>query len=255
MQSEPTKPVRNPKTRLLALTSSFAVIYATLRIIPTFPVVGVPGASFASSDILVPLFGVILGPIFGGAAVLLGTFLGVVFGRPLIFLGLDFLPATIGTISVGFLARGKRIPVIAIFLVALGIFVIHPLSLVFVKLPFALIPFNWLHLATLILLMTPLSKKAAEWVNSRSVSQIARGLAIFAIIGTMIQHVVGGVIFETVLGLIIGRYTQEQFVGIWTTIFFVYPIERIILVTASVLLGTPLLRNIGLARLDRKYLS
>lgn len=255
IQTEPSQSTtKNSKTRLLALTSSFAVIYATLRIVPTFPVVGIPGASFASSDILVPLYGVILGPIFGGAAVVLGTFLAVVLGKPLIFLGMDFLPAAAGTIAVGFLARGKKVPVIALFLATLAIFLAHPLSLVLVKLPFGSIPFNWMHIAVIVLLVTPLSSKAADWINSKSVGQIARGLGILAISGTMLQHLVGGIVFETVLGLIIGRYTQEQFIGIWTTIFFVYPIERITLVAASILLGTPLLSNIGLAGLDRKYL-
>ena len=242
------------KTRLLALTSSFAVIYATLRIIPTFPVVGVPGVSFSSSDILVPLYGIILGPIFGSASIILGTFLAVVLGKPLIFLGLDFLPATFGAVSVGLLVRGKRAVVVAIFAAVLAVFLVHPLSLVLVSLPFGVVPFNWMHAAVFVLLLTPLAGKAPEWVASKSISQVARGLGILAIAGTMIQHVVGGVVFETVLGFIIGRYTQQQFVGIWTTIFFVYPIERIVLVAASILLGTPLLRNLGLAGLDRKYL-
>jgi len=242
------------KTRLLALTSSFAVIYATLRIIPTFPVVGVPGASFSSSDILVPLYGMILGPIFGSASIILGTFLAVVLGKPLIFLGLDFLPATFGAISVGLLVRGKRTIVVAIFTAVLAVFLVHPLSLVLVSLPFGAVPFNWMHAIVLVLLLTPLASKAPEWIASKSISQVARGLGILAIVGTMIQHVVGGVVFETVLGFIIGRYTQQQFVGIWTSIFFVYPIERIVLVAASILLGTPLLRNLGLAGLDKRYL-
>lgn len=242
------------RTRFLALASSFAVIYATLRIIPTFPVVGVPGASFSSSDILVPLYGIILGPLFGSASIILGTFLAVILGKPLTFLGLDFLPATFGAMSVGLLARGRRTIVITIFAAALAVFLVHPLSLVLVRLPFA-VPFNWMHVVVFVLLFTPLVSIAPKWIASKSISQVARGLAILAIAGTMIQHVVGGIVFETVLGFIIGRFTQEQFVGIWTTIFFVYPIERIILVAASVLLGTPLLRNLGLAGLDRKYLG
>ena len=144
---------------------------------------------------------------------------------------------------------------IAIFATVLVVFLVHPLSLVFVSLSFAAVPFNWMHVVVFTLLFTPLASKAPRWIASNSISQVARGLAILAIAGTMIQHVVGGIVFETVLGFIIGRFTQEQFVGIWTTIFFVYPIERSVLVAASILLGTPLLRNLGLAGLDRKYLG
>ncbi|MCS4538158.1 MAG: hypothetical protein HYY67_04805 [Thaumarchaeota archaeon] len=245
------------KTRLLALTSSFAVIYATLRIVPSFPIVAVPGAFFSSSDILVPLYGIILGPIFGAAAVILGTYLGIMFGKPFVpfFFGFDFMPAAIGAISVGFLARGKRYPVIVIFLVVLAMFLIHPFTVVLVNLPFGSVPYNWLHFTALILLLSPLSKKASFWINSGLTSQIARGLVIVALIGTMVQHLVGGIFYETGFPLIQpGKYNKEFFAVQWTIIFSLYPVERVILVIASVFLGIPLLRNLKVAGLDKKYI-
>ena len=43
------------KSKQIAIIASFAVIYAIMRILPSFPVIGAPGASFALADILVPI--------------------------------------------------------------------------------------------------------------------------------------------------------------------------------------------------------
>ena len=80
----------NLDSKKIAIISSFSVIYAVFRIIPSFPVVGVPGASFSLGDVLVPIYGIFLGPTVGFASIMLGTFLGFVFGKPPIFLGWDF---------------------------------------------------------------------------------------------------------------------------------------------------------------------
>jgi len=68
-------------TNRLALISSFAAVYAVIRILPTFPMLGVSGSTFAAADIIAPLYGVILGPIIWPISVILGTFLGFL-GRP-----------------------------------------------------------------------------------------------------------------------------------------------------------------------------
>ena len=245
------------KTKFLALASSFAVIYATFRIIPTFPIIAVPGASFSSSDILVPLYGVILGPTLGATTVILGTYLGIMFGKPFtpFFLGLDFMPAAVGTIAAGFLARGKRNFVIVMFLAVLTIFLLHPFTLVFVNLPIGSVPYNWLHFAALILLLTPLSKKVSSWINSGSAGQIAKGIGILAIIATLIQHLVGGIFYETGFPLIQpGKYNQQFFAIQWSVIFPLYPVERGLLVLLSIMVGAPLLRVIGNSGLGKKYL-
>ena len=94
------------KSKQIAIVASFAVIYAIMRILPSFPVIGAPGASFALADILVPIYAIIFGPYIAAATIFLGTFLGIVFGKPMIFLGWDFLPAAMGALFIGLKVHG-----------------------------------------------------------------------------------------------------------------------------------------------------
>ena len=62
-----------PKTKIIAIMSIFTAIYAILRIIPTVPMIGASGAYFSLSDIVAPLYGLILGPYIGGLSVIIGS--------------------------------------------------------------------------------------------------------------------------------------------------------------------------------------
>ena len=96
----------NRNTKAIAMIAIFAALYAALRIIPTVPMIGT-GATFHLSDILAPLYGILLGPFVGGAAILIGTFAAIGLGSSMPFLGLDFLPAFVVAISLGLLVRKK----------------------------------------------------------------------------------------------------------------------------------------------------
>jgi hypothetical protein len=91
------------QTKIIASIAVFSSLYAVLRIMQTIPMIGAQGASFSLSDVLAPLYGIILGPYVGGASVIIGTFLGMAMGKPVVFLGLDFLPAFVCTVALGLL--------------------------------------------------------------------------------------------------------------------------------------------------------
>jgi hypothetical protein len=67
------------------------------------------------------------------------------------------------------------------------------------------------------------------------------GVAIFAFIGAMIQHLTGNILFEVVLGQVTDSIPAAAYPGIWTGVFLVYPVERLILIIVAILVGTPLL--------------
>ena len=71
-----------PKTKIIALVSIFTALYAVLRIIPTVPMIGSSGNWFSVSDVIAPLYGIILGPYIGGLSIIIGTFLAMAMGRP-----------------------------------------------------------------------------------------------------------------------------------------------------------------------------
>jgi hypothetical protein len=97
-----------------------------------------------------------------------------------------------------------------------------------------------MHIAAFVVLLTPLSFMAAKWLQTVDYRKIAFGIAIFAFIGTMIQHLTGNVLFEVVLGQATTSIPAAAYPEIWTSAFFIYPVERLILIISAVLVGTPL---------------
>lgn len=234
-----------PTTKTIAIISIFTALYAVLRIIPTMPMIGASGASFSLSDVIAPIYGLILGPYLGGLSVIIGSFLAMFIKTP-VFLGLDFLPATVAAVSVGLLMKRKWLPIIGLNVVLLLAFILHPNTSNFVSIPLSNItiplPFAWLHIVTLFILVSPLGRKATQWVRLPSPTKVAVGIGISFLIGTMMQHLMGNLLFETILAQPIGTIPIDSYPGIWASIFFVYPIERLVLVILGTIVGTSLLK-------------
>ena len=231
---------KNSATKTIALLSIFTAIYVVLRIIPTVPMIGGSG-SFSLSDVIAPIFGLILGPYLGGLSVIIGSFLAM-FGKPPVFLGLDFLPATVAAVSVGLLMKRKWIQVIGLNLALLIVFLIHPNTSIFVNVPLSNItiplPFAWLHILALLVLISPIGRKSVEWVNTLKTAKVAIGIAFLFFIATMMQHLMGNLLFETIFPAVY----ETNVVEIWPIIFFIYPVERAALVFFGTIIGTPLVR-------------
>jgi hypothetical protein len=205
------------------------------------PMIGGSGVAFSLSDVIAPLYGLILGPYIGGLSITIGTFLAM-FGKPPVFLGLDFLPAAIGAVSLGFLIKRKWLHVIVLNAVLLTAFLLHPNTSVLIAVSSVSLPFAWVHFIAIILLISPLGRKAVQWVSTLRTTKVAIGIAILFFIGTMIQHLMGNLLFETIMAYPIGSIPVLAYPGIWTSIFFIYPIERAVLVVLGTIVGTPLLR-------------
>ena len=232
------------KSKQIAIIASFAVIYAIMRILPSFPVIGAPGASFALADILVPIYAIIFGPYIAAATIFLGTFLGIVFGKPMIFLGWDFLPATMGALFIGMVIHGKKVFALGLFIIGIVIFNLLPYTETLIPINEQIsLPYNWLHIIAALALISPLTSMSMNWIEENSKKTIM-GLFIIAMIGTMFQHIVGGIVFVVTLGIYLQSINPDAFPGIWKTIFFVYPIERLAIALISAILATPILRSI-----------
>jgi hypothetical protein len=225
-------------TKQIALIAIFSALYAIFRIIPLGPMIGL-SQSFAVSDSLAPLFGIILGPYAGGLSVIIGTFSAFALGKPVMFLGLDFLPAFLNAVAVGFLIRRKWIPVAVLYVGLLAIFTLSPYTLLTVQIGSVAVPFMWLHIIALIVLLSPISFKATSNIRKSNLAYLALSIAVIAFIGTMLQHLTGNLLFELVFGEPIGGYTAATFQGYWTMAFFAYPVERAALIIIAVLIGVP----------------
>jgi len=232
--------LRSQRTKQIALLTIFTALYIVLRFIPFSVLIGPTGGFLSLSDFLAPIYGILLGPYFGGLSVVLGNFAAIGLGRPMTFYGLDFLPDFMAAISTGFLSQNRRSRwaiVVAINIALLVIFLVNPLTVIFI----GPIPFAWLHIVAFIILLSPISLMAAKWLQTVDKKKLVFGVAIFAFIGAMIQHLTGNILFEVVLGQITGSIPSAAYPAIWTSVFLVYPVERLILVIAATLIGTPLL--------------
>jgi hypothetical protein len=255
-------------TRRLVLTATFSALYVVFRAIPTFPMVAIPGASFRAGDIIAPLYGILLGPLLGPVAILIGTVGGYFTVAPPVLLGFDFLPASICTAMVGLLVRGKRLTASALYAGLLLVFALLPFTAVIIRVAGASIPYNWLHIVGLALLVSPLAGYAARTISSTKKlgeggqmgSRVIPGgkqfLSILgvALIGTLAQHLMGGILTEAVVGLnfhgVPSRFANWQ--AFWTFVFFVYPVERSIIAILAALLATPVILTLKASNMIKR---
>jgi hypothetical protein len=234
---------KSQRTKQIALLIVFTALYVVLRNIPYSALIGGAGGFLWVSDFLVGIYGIILGPYFGALSVLIGNFAAIGFGHQVTFFGLDFLPDLVAVVSIGFLFRHKWLPVVVLNAALIAIFVANPLS------TFSIysIPFVWLHIAAFAVLLSPLSRWAGKWIETVNTKKIVFSMIIYSFIGAMIQHLVGSILYEVELNQFFAAIGQPPIVataayqGIWTAVFFTYPLERLFLVVSAVLVGTPII--------------
>jgi len=227
------------RTKITAFLIVFSALYAALRPVPLGPMIGLSG-SFSISDFLAPLYGILLGPYIGGLSIIIGTFLGMALGKAPIFMGLDFLPAFVNCVAIGFLMKRKWAPVIVLNIVLLLAFILNPLTTLF----FGPVPFVWLHLVALAVLISPVGRKAGKWVETLKPKFLTAGIAILAFVGTMMQHLTGNILTEVVFGQVVGTPPETFSTVIWPLAFALYPWERLTLVILSVVVGVPLVKTL-----------
>ena len=235
-------------TKQIALIAIFSALYSVIRQIPMGPMIGL-STTFSVSDSLAPIYGIVLGPYTGGVSVLIGTFIAMAMGKPIIFMGLDFLPAFVNAVAIGFLMRKKWVPAIILNLGLLIIFLANPLTSWFISIPFGAttiaFPFFWLHIIALAVLVSPLGYKAGSWVKTLKPIFLTAGIAILAFIGTMMQHLTGNILSEVVRSQIFGLTLPEAFPTlIWPSAFILYPWERLALIILAVIVGVPLVKTL-----------
>jgi len=224
------------KKRLVPFAAVFAALYGTLRLIPISAWIGVPGRVFTASEFFGPLLGTMLGPYAGSVAAIVGTFLGIVLTGRMNFFGLDFLPIVANALVLGFLMRGKWFLSALLYSSLLILFFIDPATLHFVSVPLSAgridIPYIWLHIIAWLLLLSPLGRKSQEWIRSRSMSRMTAAAILMTLVGTTAQQLAGNLLVASMATPLMG-ISPEALLVIWATTFWVYPVERLIIVIGA----------------------
>jgi hypothetical protein len=220
----------------VTLAAVFAAIYLILRIVPTFSMIGTSG-QFTAGDFMLTTIAAVAGLWSGTVSVLVGTIVAYAV-RPPIFLGLDFLPGLVNVSTSALLLSGRRRVAEAIYFVVLALFLVSPYSVLY---GYDHIPYVWLHLVAFAVLLSPVAARIPSWIRRGGYLGVA-GFAALAFIGTMAQHLTGGLVFELALGFV-GGMSRTTFAGIWEIIFFAYPPERLVIVAISTFLAVAIFRS------------
>ena len=219
------------------MAAVFAALYFVLRSLPVLPMIGISGR-FTAGDFLLTTIVLVTGLWSGVLSVLVGTIVAYpLSGTP--FLGLDFLPGVMNILITGLVLQNRRRIAAGIYTVILLVFIANPYSLLF---GYGYVPYAWLHILGLIVLSSPIAARIPAWVKGSGSRQFG-AIAALAFVGTMAQHLTGGLLFEFTLGLV-QRSTTEVLRNIWQIIFWVYPTERLVIVLISTLISTGLLKSV-----------
>lgn len=181
----------------------------------------------------------------GTLAVFIGTILAYVV-RPPIFYGLDFLPAVVNVTIAGLVLTGRYRLAVGVYFATFLAFVLSPYSLPF---GYGYVPYTWLHIIALLALLPPFAARIRDWTASDGLRQVA-GLALLSFVGTMGQHLAGGLLFEVATGFA-GGISPTNFMNFWRVIFWLYPGERLLLVVVSTILALGVLRSLRIWHLPK----
>jgi len=211
------------------LLSLFTAIYAVFRYFPTFPMIGLSGTSFRAGDFVAPVIAILLGPWLAVPCIIFGTFIDFAFAQP-VFLGLDFLPATVGALTAGLISRGRVGRAAAFYALLLSLFLVLPLSTFWIRTVWGFsMPFTWLHIVALLVLISPLGFKAPKWIKSSRGAALVLGVGVTILTATMAQHITGGILYELILFPVIHVTSLSRATFFWSFIFYLYPIERLVI--------------------------
>ena len=100
----------------------------------------------------------------------------------------------------------------------------------------------WMHIAAFIVLISPLGRKAGQWVESAKTATITAGFVILAFVGTMMQHLTGGILYEVVLGQITHTDSSSSISRNLEHRVLYLPVGKISFNHRSSIVGVPVIR-------------
>jgi hypothetical protein len=231
------------KSRKIMMAAVFAALYFVLRSLPNpvpflFQMIGMSGR-FTAGDFLLTTVVLFAGVWSGALSVIIGTILAYPLSPPL-FLGLDFLPGLMNIIVTGLILKNHLRIARGLYILILAAFILSPYSLMF---GYSYIPYTWLHIVALVVLISPIAAKAPNLIARNSTGQVL-AIGAMAFVGTMIQHLTGGLLYELTIGLVQGN-SPAILAKSWQIIFWLYPSERLVITVISTVISTGLMRSVN----------
>ena len=227
----------------ISYVALFAAAIGVTALIP-FAILLSTGQSFPFSEFLIPLCGIVLGPVGGFVAGLVGGFIGLAIAPYTAPNGiLAPLTPALGAMAVGFLVqRNKRAWWgTAILATALGIFTIKGIVINGVR-PWWLIGAVAVAWISLIIELTPLRSLAAAWLRSKNFGLVTGGLVVMSFLGTSTAMIVNNMI---------GFFLFEIPNDIWPAFIPLVQTERSIVTVGATIIGLGVIAGLRQLRMVR----
>ncbi|HHY39285.1 MAG TPA: hypothetical protein GX507_10215 [Clostridia bacterium] len=210
----------------VAFIAIFAALLVAAAFIPVIPLTAI-GVTLGAQQILIPLTGIVMGPIAGPVATIAG---GLVAGSVAPHTA-AFGPLSAFTQSVSSLVAALVID--GLWQYASGILAVL-IALYYVMGFGAVVPYYpWGYILTLILVVSPLRAVGVKAWNERKTGRMLVGGFLAALSGVMAEHALGSLIW----------YKAFQVpLDVWKYIQFVYFPERLPLVIVTALLSVAIVK-------------
>jgi len=213
-----------------AVIAVWAALIAVVTLVPAFPIIGT-GATFSVSAALIPLAGILFGPIPGALCAAIGAFIGQLIAPHTVFFGpLTFLIPTLNALCAGFAMQKKwYVPLIGAVVFSAA-WLLFPLGR---AAWFEPIIWTMGVIASLIGWFV-----ASDWLGSDDRTKLFAGVFLAAMAGTIVDHG-----FGSLWALIMFQLPRE----VWLSVLPLAPVERTLFSLGAAIIGTPLL--IGLPKI------
>ena len=221
----------------------FAAAIGVTSLIP-FAVMMTTGQSFPLSEFLIPLCGIVLGPIGGFVAGLVGGIIGLAIAPYTAPNGIlaPITPA-LAAMATGFLVqRDKRAWWgFVILVVAATIFTVKGIIIEGVT-PFWLLAALSVSYVAIIVQLTPLRGLAAKWLRSPNLGSVTAGLAVITFLGTSTAVIVNNSI---------GYFLYGAPNDIWPMFFPIVQSQRLMITLGGTIVGLGVIAGLRRLRLVR----
>lgn len=219
----------------VSLIAVFAALQALLTFFPFTITIGVSG-QITLGVVGASLIGILLGPVIGGLAVLIGSFVGFFLNPAGAIFGIfTVIPPFFGAVGAGCVKIKRGYVAGSVILASLLVFFAHP----FGREAFI---YPWLNIVAMIAAFSPLAYLAGSTFGSSGSTKPMLGIVMAAFVGVLTDHITGS-------ALAIWYFSPSLTPEIWYSIMFVYPVERIIALILASIIATPVYYNLRKAGL------
>lgn len=196
----------------------------------------IPGWWISWAAIIKPLHGVVLGPIAGLLAALIGGIVGnFIWPHTAVLAIFTWMPGILGALAAGLMVKRRWKLVMAIFAVLIVAFYLHPVG--------KLVALWALYDKVIALvLVLPAAKFVDTMLKDKlNLKKVTTAIGFVSFIGTEVDDITGNVLFMFLELYKVWGIPVEALIPLYTAGAFIMPAQRVVIALLAMAVATPLL--------------